>query len=48
MRMTFLGREGIVAGAQMGEIVCDPALVLGTQKREPTELRTGAECTGGL
>ena len=45
---TFLGRQSVVAGAQMGEIVRDQALVLGTQKREPTELREGVDHWGGL
>jgi hypothetical protein len=44
----FLSREGIVAGAQMGEIICDPVLVQGTQKREPTELREGMDHGSGL
>ena len=41
----FLRRRRIVAGAQMGQIVRDQALVVRTEKVQPTELR---ECVRAL
>jgi hypothetical protein len=44
----FLRRWRLVADAQMGEIVRDQALVVGTKKVQPTQLRECVAHWGGL
>src|SRR5712691_5398893 len=43
----FLYRGGRVARTQIGQIVCEYALVLRTKKGQPTELREFLECWDG-
>ena len=45
---TFLGRRRLVAGAQISQIVRNQALIVGAEKRHPTELGECVERMGGL